>query len=244
MDVMAAVIFDMDDTLVSTAGLWRRAEETLLAHLGAAWSEELSRQCKGMNALDVAATIYRALKPAGISLEECQRVMREALLAEFATELPEAMRGAVACVKRLAGVVEVEEPEAPDEPEEKRQKEPLKPAPGRRLAVASGSPIEAIESVLAQLEILSLFEVVISSESVNRGKPHPDVFLIAAEKLGVEPGECVVIEDSVVGAQAAKAAGMKCIAVPSGDGAAVRQIRELGARVVGSLEEVGTTKFE
>jgi HAD superfamily hydrolase (TIGR01509 family) len=210
---MAAVIFDMDDTLVSTAALWRRAEETLFDFLGTKRTEELARQYKGMNALDVAATVHRALQPKGISVEECQRVMRDALLMEFATELPEAMPGAVACVKRMA-------------------------AAGRKLAVASGSPLDAIESVLAQLEILPLLDVVISSESVKRGKPHPDVFLAAAEKLGVKPAECLVIEDSLVGAQAARAAGMRCVAVPTGDAAAIARIKELGARVAASLEEV------
>jgi beta-phosphoglucomutase-like phosphatase (HAD superfamily) len=98
--------------------------------------------------------------------------------------------------------------------------------------------MEAIESVMTQLELLPLFSVVISSESVNRGKPHPDVFLVAAEKLNAAPKECVVLEDSLVGVQAALAAGMKCIAVPSGDAAVAARMKELGARIVGSLEEV------
>jgi len=74
---------------------------------------------------------------------------------------------------------------------------------------------------------------------VKRGKPAPDVFLAAAEKLGVAARECVVFEDSVIGVQAAVAAGMGCFAVPSGDAGAVAEIRALGGRVVGSLEEVG-----
>jgi HAD superfamily hydrolase (TIGR01509 family) len=232
---MAAVIFDMDDTLVSTAALWRRAEEALFAFLGKKWDEDIARQYKGMNALDVAATVHRLLQPKGVSVEECQQVMRGALLQEFAFELPGEMPGAVACVRKMAGLPEVD---LPVDPEAEAEKPELKPAPGRKLALASGSPLEAIESVMTQLEILPLFEVVISSESVKRGKPHPDVFLAAAEKLGVNPAECVVFEDSEIGVRAAKAAGMKCIAVAHEDAEATARIRALGVRVVGSMDEV------
>jgi sugar-phosphatase len=210
---MPAIIFDMDDTLVSTAPLWRRAEERLLAHLGAKWSDDLARRYKGMNALDVAATVHRALQPPGVSKEECQQVMRTALLEEFATELPEAMPGAVECVQRMA-----------------RES-------NNRVALASGSPIEAIESVVMQLKLLDSFAVIVSSESVHRGKPHPDVFLIAAEKLGANPSDCIVIEDSLIGAQAAKAAGMKCIAIPTTP-QTTNQFHALAATVVRSLDEV------
>src|SRR5690606_27405208 len=121
----AAILFDMDDLLVRSGPIWRQAEETLLAAIGHTWSLEQSMQYKGMNALDVAATIHRLLQPA-LPLAECQRILRTALIDGFAGNA-RAMPGAVELVRRL------------------RDRLPL--------ALASGSPMPAIESALGQLGI-------------------------------------------------------------------------------------------
>ncbi len=84
---------------------------------------------------------------------------------------------------------------------------------GYKLAVASNSPEGYVRDNLASIGLLEFFEEVISIDDVERPKPAPDTFLKAAQKLGVEPGVCLVIEDSIYGVAAAKAAGMKCIAV-------------------------------
>ena len=80
-----------------------------------------------------------------------------------------------------------------------------------KLGLASSSPGKVIELILQKCEVDRYFETVVSGESVKQGKPAPDIFLLAAERLGVEPRQCVVIEDSAKGIAAAKAAGMKCI---------------------------------
>ncbi|MFC7439748.1 HAD family hydrolase [Laceyella putida] len=85
---------------------------------------------------------------------------------------------------------------------------------GYPLAVASGSSAAIIGSVLKQTGLQTYFDVVLSSEEVPRGKPAPDVFLEAAKRLGVAPEHCVVMEDSQYGVEAAKAAGMGCVAIP------------------------------
>ena len=85
---------------------------------------------------------------------------------------------------------------------------------GLRVALASSSPYVIIDAVLDTFGLRSAFEVVHSAEEEARGKPEPDVYLTAARKLGVDPGLCVALEDSPNGVLAAKAAGMKCIAVP------------------------------
>ncbi len=79
------------------------------------------------------------------------------------------------------------------------------------IAIASSSPRVFIEAVLEKFRIIDHFVCVVSGEEVNKGKPAPDVYMEAARLLGVEPRECVVIEDSKHGVMAAKAAGMKCI---------------------------------
>lgn len=78
-------------------------------------------------------------------------------------------------------------------------------------AIASSSPPVFIEAVLRKFNLLDQFKHVVSGEEVDRGKPAPDVYLKAAELLGVEPEECMVLEDARHGVAAAKAAGMRCI---------------------------------
>ncbi len=85
---------------------------------------------------------------------------------------------------------------------------------GFRLALASSSALSLIDAVIDRLELRPKFEAICSAENEPRGKPHPDVYLSAAEKLGLAPGMCLAVEDSIAGMQAAKAAGMKCIAIP------------------------------
>lgn len=204
----SGIIFDMDDTLVATAALWQRAENHLLCLLGSKWSAELAIQYKGMNALDVAATIHRLLNPPS-SLEYCQEALRTALFDAFEESPPRPMPGAVECVRRLACL-----------------------AP---LALASGSPLPLIQSVIKNLGLETEFKILISSESVLRGKPHPDVFLAAATSLGVAPEKCLVLEDSFVGAQAANAAEMVCFAIPSSQS---KNIRQTARATFASLDEI------
>lgn len=81
-----------------------------------------------------------------------------------------------------------------------------------KMAVASSSPINVIKLVVKSTSLNRYFDVLVTGDYVKRSKPEPDIFLYAAEKLGVLPEECVVIEDSCNGVKAAQKAGMKCIA--------------------------------
>ncbi|MCI0336045.1 MAG: HAD family phosphatase [Acidobacteria bacterium] len=80
-------------------------------------------------------------------------------------------------------------------------------------ALATSAPRGNIDAVFAALDIEKYFDVVISSEEVKHGKPHPDVFLAAAERMTIEPEICIVIEDAPAGIEAAHRAGMKAIGV-------------------------------
>lgn len=82
-----------------------------------------------------------------------------------------------------------------------------------KMAVGSSGPLENVELLLTSLKIKHYFDVVITAEDVKNGKPDPDVFLIAANKLDLKPENCLVIEDAPVGIEAAKRAGMKSIAL-------------------------------
>jgi HAD superfamily hydrolase (TIGR01509 family) len=214
--MISACIFDMDDLLVRSAATWKAAEAHLLRMLGHDWDPVLARQYKGMNALDVAATIHRALRPM-LSLAECQMILRRHLIESFSAGNIEPMPGAMQLVKRLHG--------------------------RKRLAVASGSPLVAIEGAMTQLGCRHYFELLISSESVPRGKPAPDVFLAAAAELRLGPDQCHVLEDSLIGVGAAVAAGMRCFAVPSTPNQ--DDIRAAGAtRIFNSLADIDPSMID
>lgn len=86
---------------------------------------------------------------------------------------------------------------------------------GYRVALASGGPREEVILKLKRMGILHLFKTIITRDDARRGKPYPDIYLAAAEKMGLSPGECVAFEDTEYGAQAAKAAGMTCVTIPN-----------------------------
>ena len=80
--------------------------------------------------------------------------------------------------------------------------------------MASSSRIESIELCLNKFSLIDKFRHLISDVDMDRGKPHPDVFLYAAKMLDIDPESCLVFEDSLAGLQAAKSAGMKCVICP------------------------------
>ena len=99
-------------------------------------------------------------------------------------------------------------------------------AAGYPLAVASSGIRGYIMLVLDRLGIADRFRVVVTGADVTHGKPHPEPYLLTAARLGVPPAACVVFEDAAVGVRAAKAAGMRCIAVPNPD---ATQLQDLSA---------------
>lgn len=100
-----------------------------------------------------------------------------------------------------------------------------------RIALATMSSRDAIDILLRERGLAKYFEVVISADEVMKPKPAPEIFLKCADKLGLDPKDCVVVEDSVFGVQAAKAAGMKCVAVSSGAYTA-EELRSKGSDLV------------
>jgi HAD superfamily hydrolase (TIGR01509 family) len=120
--------------------------------------------------------------------EEINAEVVRRMQARYAEELP-LVDGAVDAVRRLAAVF--------------------------RLGLASSSNRPLIDAVLASAGLAELFEVTVSSEEVQRGKPAPDVYLEAARRLGVAPKSCAAVEDSANGLRSARAAGMRVIAIPN-----------------------------
>ena len=104
-----------------------------------------------------------------------------------------------------------------------------------RLGLVSSAPVENIELVLGELGLEGVFDCIVCGRDVSESKPSPQICLTAAERLGLKPGDCLVIEDSPLGVKAARAAGMRCLAVAS-----TRPPQELeeADRVVDSLENL------
>jgi HAD superfamily hydrolase (TIGR01509 family) len=87
---------------------------------------------------------------------------------------------------------------------------------GKKTAIASSADWRKVEGNLAVLELpAKLFDAVVAGEDVKNKKPSPDIFLLAAERISLDPKDCLVIEDALSGIQAAKAAGAKCLAITS-----------------------------
>jgi beta-phosphoglucomutase family hydrolase len=112
---------------------------------------------------------------------------------------------------------------------------------GFRQALASSAPRQNVDLILEALDVGRYFSAVVSEADVTLGKPNPQIFLLAATRLGVEPRRCLVIEDAVAGVQAAKSAGMRCLAVTTTHPGARLAAAD---RVVQSLAEVGVADIE
>jgi mannitol-1-/sugar-/sorbitol-6-/2-deoxyglucose-6-phosphatase len=189
---VTSVILDMDGLLIDTEPAWRVAETAVFAALGVELSETDLLETTGVAIGEVVASWVQREPRAGGE----RAALSQAELADQITDL------VVAHVKAegepMAGV--------PDAIEMFRRHR-------LRLAIASSSPMRLIDAVCERLGLADI-EVRCSAFDVPRGKPAPDVFLAAARRLGVVPASCVAIEDSPTGVIAAKAAGMRCLAVP------------------------------
>ena len=153
-----------------------------------------------------------------LSLENVNLIAneKEATFRRFVKENIKALPGAVELIQSLAAVK-------------------------MQLALVSSTPKENIELITKTLGIKKYFGLFINGDDVKEGKPSPQAFLLAANKMGVAPKNCVVMEDAVVGVQAAKRAGMYCIAVSN---TYPRESISEADIVVNSLEEITVKTIE
>lgn len=107
-----------------------------------------------------------------------------------------------------------------------------------RLCIASGSRLESIEACLEKFGLLGHFQSLVSTTTVGRGKPHPDVFLEAASRMSVVPERALVVENAASGLRAARAAGMRCIVCPDAFAPDPPEHYEDADLIVRNLEEV------
>lgn len=203
-----AVILDMDGVIVDSEPLHERAFYEVLAELGYGRNLDLRfADYVGRSDFELWADFVRRHQPAQ-SLEELLARKRDRVIEVMRREQP-IFAGLPELVERLAA-------RCP-------------------LAVASGSDRAVIDAVLELGGLGRVFSVIVSAAEVPRGKPAPDVFLRAANLLGVAPGDCWVIEDSKPGVAAARAAGMRVLAITNTHPA--DELRP-ATRVVGTYAEI------
>jgi HAD superfamily hydrolase (TIGR01509 family) len=186
--LIRAVIFDLDGLLLDSESAWDGARRALVAEHGLEWREGATEAMLGMSAPEWSRYVRDELKVPLEPEEISDRVVAN-MLDAYEQRLP-LLEGAEAAVARIA------------------ERWPL------GLASSSNKPV--IDRVMETSGWSEAFEVWVSSEEVDRGKPAPDVFLEAARRLGTEPAEAAGIEDSHNGILAARAANLRrVIAIPN-----------------------------
>lgn len=188
---ITTVIFDMDGLLIDSEPLWQEAGKEILALYNATLTEEQYHASTGLRTKEWIHWWFSHFR---IDLAHCENAEKQIVDAA----LYKIGKNGIA----MPGV---------DYVFNFFRKKNFK------IGLASSSPISLIEVVAEKLEIKPFLHAMSSAESLQFGKPHPQVFLDCAEQLNVSPLSCVVFEDSFNGVIAAKAARMKCVAVPAAD---------------------------
>jgi len=106
-----------------------------------------------------------------------------------------------------------------------------------RIALATMSSRPVIDKLLREKKVKKYFSAVVTADEISKPKPDPEIFLVAAAKLNLSPEDCVILEDSIFGVKAARAAKMKCIAIPSGAYSREELEKENPDLLVGSLTQ-------
>ena len=182
-----AVVLDLDGVLIEGEEVWDEVRQALVRERGGRWSAGAQAAMMGMSSPEWSRYMAEEL---GLPMAPAAigREVADRVVARYAEELP-LVDGAVEVVRALAG------------------RWPL------GLASSANRPV--IDLVLDRAGLAGCFRATVSSEEVARGKPAPDVYLAAADRLGVAPAGCVAVEDSANGLRSAAAAGMRVVAVPN-----------------------------
>jgi HAD superfamily hydrolase (TIGR01509 family) len=184
---LRAVIFDLDGVLADSEPWWNEIDAKLLAEHGVTYHGEYHRHVLGLS-YRLAVEFYKKAFGLSAPTEELMR-RRGEIAAEFFANRVGLFPSTRAVLKEL------------------RQMH-------LHLAVATSSVSASARPFLDRHQLTRFFDVIVTGDEIERGKPHPDIYLSAAEKLGVPAAECLVIEDALSGIAAAKAANMRVAAIP------------------------------
>ncbi len=190
--MIEAIIFDMDGTLVDTEPFNTEIEKSLFKLNKIEISEEEHQKYIGVASDAMWLEIAKRNKLQIPVSELIEQNHKESFRYLSEVEQIPIMPGLVELLEKL-----------------QTKKYPM--------AVASSSTPEIIDLILKKTNLKNYFQVIVSAQETGKSKPEPDVFLLAAEKLGIKPVNCLAVEDSENGIKAAIAAGMTCVAYQSPD---------------------------
>jgi beta-phosphoglucomutase-like phosphatase (HAD superfamily) len=184
-----AVLFDLDGVLVESEPWWNAARiDVAIAH-GRSWTPRDEALCMGGNSREWAEVMQARLDLPHVPVAEIGEAVVAGVVARYRANPVPVIGDAPAQVRRIAA--------------------------SRPVAIASSSHRAIIGAAVDALGLREDLGAIVSSDEVPAGKPAPDVYLLAASRLGVEPGRCLVVEDSLNGVRAGKAAGMTVVLVPN-----------------------------
>jgi HAD superfamily hydrolase (TIGR01509 family) len=206
-----AVIFDLDGVLADSEPWWNQIDAKLLAEHGVSYRGEYHRNVLGVS-FRLAVEFYRNAFRIAASVEDLMRRRGEIATDFFANRV---------------GLF----PSAKTTLEQLREMK-------LQLAVATSSVSASARPFLDRTGIRSLFSVVVTGDEVQRGKPHPDIYLRTVKELEIAPEACLVIEDALAGVAAAKAANMTVAAIPDTRFVDPREYEKEADYVLGSLSEI------
>jgi HAD superfamily hydrolase (TIGR01509 family) len=186
--VPRAVVFDLDGLLIDTEGVFAEAARRVLARRGATPDPAFFATMMGTPGRD-ALPRFRDRYGIVDSLESLAAEYKAAFVTVLAGTRPPLMAGALSLFERLE-------------------------QGGLPKAIATSSSREYVDNIFAPHGLLDRFTFVLTCDDVTHGKPHPEVYALAAKRLGLPPAAVVVLEDSINGMRAAKAAGCRCVVVP------------------------------
>jgi HAD superfamily hydrolase (TIGR01509 family) len=206
-----AIIFDLDGVLADSEPCWNEIDAKLLAEYGATYRGEYHREVLGVS-YPIAVAFYKKAFGINASTEEVMKRRGEIAAEFFANRV-----GLFPNAKKVL--------------EELRQM-------NLRLAVATSSVGASARPFLDRHQLTAFFDVIITGDEVERGKPAPDIYLRTAKKLGLAADECLVIEDSLSGIAAAKAAKMRVVAIPDRRFVDLRDYEKQADYLLNDLSEV------
>jgi HAD superfamily hydrolase (TIGR01509 family) len=206
-----AVIFDLDGVLADSEPWWNQIDAKLLSEYGVSYRGEYHRNVLGVS-YRLAVEFYKNAFHISASTEELMR-RRGEIATDFFANRVDLFPSAKTTLEQLH-----------------EMKLPL--------AVATSSVSASARPLLDRTGIRNLFRVVVTGDEVQQGKPHPDIYLRAAKKLGISPEACLVIEDSLAGIAAGKAANMRVAAIPDRRFVDPREYEKEGDYVIGSLSQI------
>ena len=213
---LKAVLFDMDGVIIDSEPLWSKAEQQLLARRNLRSSSQLKTVMMGLDSSEAVGFLIKHydLKESVSDVVAERNQLVADLFRQFLRPMPHALQ-----LVRSVQAAQI------------------------KTGLVTSSPQELVDLALSKLNITELFDLILSGDQVAPGKPAPDIYLTAAEALGVSHENCLVIEDAPHGVAAAKAAGMCCLAISTSAsepelGAADRVVRDFAEVDLALLQDL------